>query len=119
MLTRVLYRFNRSHAIEAAILSIEGIAVTTGALVGGSLVVVGIISGPVGWAALGAVTTAFALIGLGIGIGSIVLAAKQQKVSESMIYVGCGSTVQIRMRQKVVVLRELQRAIISYTQPDE
>jgi hypothetical protein len=29
--------------------------------------------------------------------------------------VGCGSTVQIRMRQKVVVLRELQRAIIYTT----
>jgi hypothetical protein len=34
---------------------------------------------------------------------------------ESIQLVGCGSTVQTRMRQKVVVLRELQRAIIYTT----
>jgi hypothetical protein len=31
------------------------------------------------------------------------------------LYVGCGSTGQICMRQKVVVLRELQQAIIYTT----
>jgi hypothetical protein len=71
----------RSLAIENTIEGLLGITALGGATITGSLVAIGVLSGPSGWAALGAIATAVSVAEGALVIASIIQAKDQQDVS--------------------------------------
>ncbi|KAK3311243.1 uncharacterized protein B0T15DRAFT_499248 [Chaetomium strumarium] len=75
---RLKTKIGRDLAIENMIETICGIAALGGVTVTGSLVTVGMISGPAGWSVLGAIGTASATIGGVVFVGALIKAMEQE-----------------------------------------
>ena len=73
------------HSIEQAVLSVCGIATLGGASTIGALFAVGIVSGPAGWAASGAMTAAAAAVAAFVLIGGIVVVKINNEVSVGQV----------------------------------
>lgn len=70
----------KTHAVEQAVFSVCGIATLGGAGVLSALVVAGVLSGPAGWAALGAIGSAVAVIAAVSFISAIIIGKVTQEV---------------------------------------